>query len=501
MIYRIVIGGYLAQAYITLIGIILMPVYLHILGAPAFGLVGFYLMLQSWVQLLDLGISPTFSREMARYRARVLTAEAALLRLHTLELLLGGLAVVAVCALIIGRGWIAHDWLQSASIGAVAVSRILAMMAVAVGLRWVASMYRAGLVGLERQALVNLLAVVFATLRFVGVLVWIPIMRHWPIVFFAHQVGVGLLEVVTYRTLIHRGLPARPQVSRFSLALFRELAPLAGAMALLGAIWVLATQFDKLVLSRLLSLAEYGYYSIAVMAAGGVLMLIPPLNQVLQPRMTILAMQGNEEKLSHLYRVTTQLLAATFAAVGATIALLPVQLLYAWSGNHALAVSASSILGVYAPAYSCVALLSLPFLLQFAHGKLRLHVWGNVLLLAFLLPALVLSAEKWGAVGTGATLCVVYATFLLLWVPMIHHRFLPGRAFRWLLLDVGPPAGAAVAVSFLVSRMVPIDASRIVSAFGVVAAASMGGLAGLLIGNLSRSALFELAGSHAWKTS
>ena len=501
MIYKTVIRSYLAQIYVTLIGIILMPVYLHVLGASAFGLIGFYLMLQSWVQLLDLGISPTFSREMARYRARVLTAEDALLRLRTLELLLGGLAAAAVCALILSRTWIAHDWLRSASIGTVEVSRILVMMSVAVGLRWLSSMYRAGLVGLERQALVNLLAVVFATMRFVGVLIWIPVMRHWPIVFFAHQVGVGLLEVVTYRTLIYRGLPVQSRVSRFSLALFRELAPLTGAMALLGAIWILATQFDKLVLSRLLSLAEYGYYSIAVMAAGGVLILMPPLNQVLQPRMTILAIQGNEQKLRHLYRVTTQLLAATFAAVGAAMALLPAQLLYAWSGNHALATLASPILEIYAPAYSFAALLSLPFLLQFAHGELRLHVWGNVLLLFFLLPMLMLSAAKWGAVGAGATLCVAYAAFLLLWVPLIHHRYLPGRAFRWLLLDVVTPAGAAVVVAFLFSMMVPDDASRIVSACGVVVAAGTGGLAGMLTGNLSRIALFELAGMRAWKTS
>lgn len=501
MIYRIVIGSYLAQAYVTLIGIILMPVYLHILGAPAFGLIGFYLMLQSWVQLLDLGISPTFSREMARYRARVLTADAALLRLHTLELLLGGLAVVAVCALIIGRGWIAHDWLQSASIGAVAVSRILAMMAVAVGLRWVASMYRAGLVGLERQALVNFLAAVFATLRFVGVLIWIPIMRHWPFVFFAHQVGVGLLEAMTYRILIHRSLPVQPGVPRFSLALFTELAPLAGAMATLGAIWILVTQFDKLLLSRLLSLSEYGYYSIAVMAAGGILMLMQPLNQVLLPRMTILVMQGNEEKISQLYRLTSQLLAAIFAAAGATMAFLPTQLLYAWSGNHALAVSTSPILKIYAPAYSCAALLSLPFLLQFSHGRLRLHVLGNVLLLVFLLPALFLTAGRWGAIGTGATLCVAYAAFLLFWVPLIHHRFLPGLAFRWLLLDVVPSAGVAIFFAFLLSMIVPDAEDRIVSAFGVVAAVGAGCLAGMLTGNLSRIALFELVGKRAWKTS
>jgi hypothetical protein len=127
---------------------------------------------------------------------------------------------------------------------------------------------------------------------------------------------------------------------------------------------------------------------------------------------------------------------------------------------------------------------------------LRLHVWGNVLLLAFLLPALVLCAEKWGAVGAGATLCVAYAAFFLLWVPLIHHRFLPGLAFHWLLVDVAPPAGVAVAVAFLVSMIVPSDAGRIVSACGVVVAAGAGGLAGLFTGKLSRMVIFELLGSR-----
>lgn len=471
-----------------------MPVYLHVLGASAFGLVGFYLVMQSWVQLLDLGISPTFSREMARYRAQVLTAEEALLRLRTLEVLLGGLAVLAVGALVFGRAWIARDWLQSDSLGVANVSSILAMMAIAVGLRWVASMYRAGLTGLERQDLVNVLAVVFSTFRFVGVLIWIPVMRHWPIVFFAHQIAIGVMELVTYRVLIHRDLPVDTKVSRFNIALFPELAPIAGAMALLGAVWILVTQFDKLVLSRLLSLAEYGYYTIAVMASGSVLMLLPPLNQVLQPRMTILALRGDEEKLSHLYRLATQLLVAVSTAMGATMALLPAQLLFAWSGNQVLAASASPILEVYAPAYTCAVVLSLPFLLQFAHGRLRLHVWGNLLMLAFLIPAIILSAERWGAIGAGATLCVAYTAFLLLWVPLIHHRFLQGRALSWLMVDVIPVAGGAFAAVFLVSIIVPADAGRFGSAIAVVAASIIGALAGVFSGKRSRNALLELAG-------
>lgn len=498
MIYRVVIGSYLAQAYVALIGAVLMPTYLHIMGAPAFGLVGLFLMLQSWVQLLDLGISPTLSREMALYKAHVLSAGAALLRLRTLEWLLGCVAVLGMGALVLGRTWIAQDWLHLDSMSVAAVARILAVMAVAAGLRWIASMYRAGLVGLERQTLVNTLGVLFATLRYVGVLVWIPVLREWPIIFFVHQLAVGALEVVTYSALIRRILPAEPGVRRFSMQLFRDLAPMAGSMALLGGIWIVITQFDKLVLSHVLTLADYGYFSVAVLAAAGVLMLMPPLNQVLQPRMTILAAQGRDEALMHLYRLATQLLVAVVAAAGASMAWLPRQILFAWSGNSVLAAAAAPILEWYAPAYACAALLTLPFLLQFAKGSLRLHVWGNLLLMFILLPMLMLTAERWGAVGTGATLCVTYGAFLLLWVTVIHRRFLRGHAIGWLIEDVAPVAGVAIVITRVVAALAPTDAGRLSCAVLVAFAASTGALAGLLGGSLSRKALLSLVGYRAW---
>lgn len=63
------IAGFASQAYISLIIVTFMPIYLRNMGAEAFGLVGFFLMLQTWLQLLDLGMSSTFSREMSLYRA------------------------------------------------------------------------------------------------------------------------------------------------------------------------------------------------------------------------------------------------------------------------------------------------------------------------------------------------------------------------------------------------------------------------------------------------
>ena len=47
-----------------------MPFYIKLLGIEAYGLVGFYVTLLAALQVLDLGISPTINREMARHSVR-----------------------------------------------------------------------------------------------------------------------------------------------------------------------------------------------------------------------------------------------------------------------------------------------------------------------------------------------------------------------------------------------------------------------------------------------
>lgn len=44
-----------------------IPAYIKLMGIESYGLIGFYLVLQAALQVLDLGFSPTMNREMARY--------------------------------------------------------------------------------------------------------------------------------------------------------------------------------------------------------------------------------------------------------------------------------------------------------------------------------------------------------------------------------------------------------------------------------------------------
>ena len=50
-------------------GLAFVPLYIHYLGVEAWGLVGLMTMLQALLTLLDMGLTPTLSREMARFQA------------------------------------------------------------------------------------------------------------------------------------------------------------------------------------------------------------------------------------------------------------------------------------------------------------------------------------------------------------------------------------------------------------------------------------------------
>ena len=63
---RNAIANFVGQGWTALIGLAFIPIYIRLLGIEAYGLVGVFAVLQSWLAILDLGLTPTLSREMAK---------------------------------------------------------------------------------------------------------------------------------------------------------------------------------------------------------------------------------------------------------------------------------------------------------------------------------------------------------------------------------------------------------------------------------------------------
>lgn len=430
-----------------MLGLVMLPVYLRYLGQEAYGLVGFFTLLQAWFQLLDLGLTPTVSRELSRYRAGVLAPEQAAAMVRTLEWLFAVLGLCCALAVVLGAPWVVHNWLKVRQLDQTEVQRCVVLMGGMVAPRWLVGLYRGGLAGLERMVTINVANLLLALLRAGGAWLVLALWAPDPGAFFVFQASIGLLELLLMGFLFYQAGPMRAGW-RPDWRAMRGCLRLAGSMAFLAGLWVVLSQTDKLVLSGLLDLPSYGAYTVAVTLAGGILQLAAPLTQVLQPRFSVLVAQDDKPALVALYRAGTQVAGAGLFALAGTLALFSGPLLRAWTGNPETVALAVRVLPLYALGNAVVALLSLAFAVQFAYGRTRWHVVGNCVFGVFWVPGVYWCARQAGAVGAGWLWLLGNMTYLLLWLPYIHRRLLPPGCWRLLLRDVVVMA-ASVAVILL----------------------------------------------------
>jgi O-antigen/teichoic acid export membrane protein len=474
-----VAANVLGQLYVAAVGIVMVPAYVHYMGMEAYGLISFFVALQTWFALLDMGISPTLIRELSRYRAGAVSQAAVWRFIRSAEwlfVLVGGASLLTV---VLASRWIAEHWLQLQGISVAEASRCVAMMGLMLGSRWLTSLYRSGLTGMDLLLVVNLVAVLLATLRSVmvlGVLIWMSTRVE---VFFAYQLVISALEFLIFGIFFYRSLPGglraalKPDVT--SLPVFR----FAGAMAGLTLAWGVIGQVDRLVLSHYLDLKAYGSYAIAIVAASSVTLLAGPLTQALQPRLVFLAASHDESALAELYRSGTQMLMCVLAVVAGAAIFLGEPILWAWTGDRALAQEDASILALYAGGNALLALSSLVFQLQYARGQIRRHMIGSLAFALVWIPSTVSLSVHYGASGAAWSWLIGNLAFFVGWMLGTQRRMLPGMSRTWMMQDVLRAPVLCLPVYAALTWFLDANAGRIASVAFVGGAILLVTLAGV----------------------
>ena len=438
-----IIASYISQAYVVSAGILVLPFYISEMGAEAYGLVGFFAMLQAMFNLLDLGLAPTIGRETARFRAGT-HSEVMFSQLYrTLNL-------IFICVAFIGGGLLylfadifAQKWLDIQTLAVSEVIFALQIMAVSVALRWMTGLYRGVVIGSEQIVWLSGFNAFIATFRFLLVFL---VMLHFgatPTVFFTFQLGVALLEFSGIWLKANQLLPKLNADQKSELEWsFKPVKPylkFAGMIAFTTAIWVLITQSDKMVLSGILSLEEYGYFTLAVLVAAGVMTLNAPLSAPLIPRMTKLYAENEKKEMLKVYTQGAEVAILISVTAAIVIAFFPEKLLFVWTGDADLAKKVAPILQLYVIGNGFLVLGAFPGYLQNALGNLKYHFIGNIITLILLLPSSILAAIYFGAIGSGWVWLIINASYFILWVAYSHYKLIPGFHYNWLKKNVIKP--------------------------------------------------------------
>lgn len=434
-----VLANYGGQIYTTVANLAMVPIYLHYMGAEAYGLVGFFAMLQMWFQLLDLGLTPTISRESARLLGGGTTHLKLRQLLRALEGIFVAIALLGAAVLMLSADAISVHWLSVQGLSLTEVRHAVMLMAILISLRWLSGLYRGVISGLEKQVWLNVFNVTSTTFRCALIVPFFLLTGSSPTQFFLFQVIVAAVETGWLIRKTYQLLPLQPRDAqvRWELAPLRSMLGFSLSVAFTSSVWILVTQTDKLVLSKLLPLTQYGYFTLAVLAASGVMLISGPINIAVQPRITRIAASGDEAGMIQLYRKATQLVAVLCLPAALILVFFSEKVLWAWTGNMAITRDASEVLSLYAAGNGILIFSAFPFLLQFAKGRMELHVLGNILLVMILIPSLIWATINYGMTGAGYAWLISNAAFFLFWIPLVHKRFLKGLHLQWLSQDIG----------------------------------------------------------------
>ncbi len=426
------IANYIGQIYISLIGIVIFPFYLQYLGASAFGLVGFFSVFQAWLRLLDMGLTPALSRQIASVRGGTRDYFSLRQLVRSLEVVFIAIAMVVFTCVYMTSDWIASSWLNVQEMHTSTVADCVTLMGVMFAARWMTDFYGSGLVGLEKQVIYNVINMICISLQYIGGWLFLHFVSNKVNAFFEYQTIIILINLFLMLFFFYAKLPSSKIVGFYiSMTQLKSIMPFALGLSYSSIVWTLVTQSDKLVFSHILPLSQYGYYALIVLIATGVLQIASPITQAILPRMTYLLMKGENEKMLDLYCKSVIYMCVIMFSVAGCIAIFAMPLLYAWSGSLEAAHWGEKALFWYVLASGILSISAFQYYLQFAHGSLKLHVWYNTIAAIMKVPLIIYVAYSYGVYFTAITWFVLNLSILIVWTPIVHHIYARGISYRW----------------------------------------------------------------------
>lgn len=426
-----------SSVWSALIGLAVVPFYLRHLGVESYGLIGFFVTVQALLQLLDMGMTPTLNREVARCSATGDLGPAGNL-LHTLAVIYWASAVAIMVAAAGLAPLIAEYWLSAQSLPKETVRHAVMLMGVVAFFRWPIGLYQAAIIGAQRLDLSSTINVVWLTIASGGAVAILNVLPRIE-AFFMWQACVSALHAMTMRLAAWRVM-GRPKHRSFDLDKLKTVWRFTLSMSVIAFMGAIFTQLDKVLLSKFLLLEDFAQYMLATLVVSGLYVLVTPVYNLAFPALAKLAVSGDLVELREQYGKYTRLMVTLLLPPALFVGAFPEEIVQAWTGDSKVALAAAPLVTLLAIGSTLNGIMTIPHALQLALGKPMYPLIVNGLLLGILLPLIVYLAMTHGAVGGALAWATLNVFYVLLSTWLTHTRLLVGGGVAWLGKEVLLPA-------------------------------------------------------------
>jgi len=470
-----ILANFGGSLWTGLMNLVFIPLYIHFLGIEAYGLIGIFATLLALFALFDMGLSSSLNRELARLAIQEDKAQEMSDLVRTLEIpyWLAGLLIGVIVIML--SPFIAYHWVNAENLSPQTVQTAIMLMGLVVAFQWSICFYSCGLMGLERQVLLNGINVMMYTFRGLGAVLILWLVSPTVEAFFSWQIFVSFVHVSAIAIFLWRSLPHAPVPPRFRRSLLLNIWRFAASMTGINALRTVLTQLDKVILSRMLSLELFGYYALASVVAMNLYRFISPVFLATWPRLTNLVELGATTELTSLYHKSAQLVSVFVLPAALVVAFFSEEILLLWTQNPVTAGHAHVLVSILVIGTAFNGLMNIPFALQLAFGWTRLAFLADVVSVLLLVPLIIMLTKWYGALGAASAWVILNVGYIFSSIPIMHRRLLPTEKWRWYYEDVGRPLLAALVVAVIGRLVIKSDwsPSLLIVSLGLVSGGSL----------------------------
>lgn len=454
------LAGIASSGWTAVVGLLAVPWYIRYLGIEAYGMIGVHLTLQGIFLLLDMGLSPAISREVARSSINGTMPYARTL-IHSMSVLFAASGCIMTVSLAALAPWLAQNWLNTGNIPVHQVMVALTLSAVAIGARWPATLYVGVLNGARRVDLASVVTIATTTLASIGAIAVLAFVEPSLRAFFMWQIVVGAIHSIGMRAAAQHAV-GKNTGAGFNWGVIRSIWRFSAGMAAVAATGILFSQIDKVVLMRTTTLDQIGHYTIATALAGVLYRLITPAFNVVYPQFSALVEAGSTIELSNQYHRSTRIFLTAIFPVAMALIICSDPILSVWINKPDI-VSSTSILVVLLSIGTAIhCAMYFPYALQIANGLVSVPLFINIILSLIFLPTVFILSSSIGAKGAAIAWVVLHVCYFIFGTWVTHKRVLPGEGWRWVLRGVAPPLVISAGFGFAATVIMSVADSDVV---------------------------------------
>jgi O-antigen/teichoic acid export membrane protein len=472
-----IVANFSGNGFMAVINLLFIPVYLKYIGSEGYGLIGVFASIQSILYILDSGLSTTLNKELAGLSSGVSNKQRIVNLVKTLETVYWPVAILVGIIALAASWFLATSWVQAKGLSEETVLHAFFILSITLVFQFPVGFYAGGLLGLQRHLLYNAVRVLFAVVKNVGSVLLLIYYSNSVIVFFTWNFITTVVTVLTYRLLLRRLIANASLKAKFDSGELKRVAKFSGGMAAISLSAILMMQADKVVLSRTILLADFGYYTIAVTLGMAVLQIVNPVAQSFFPKFSYLASLNKQEQLRETYHTCCQLVSIIIFPASLIIIFYTKEVMLLWTHNTVTVDNTWYIARLFAIGTALNAMVSILFSFTFALNWTRFAFYVSLFCAFVATPVIALVTWRFGTVG--AAFCWIgLNTLYILVVPfLVHNMFLKDDLFAWYWKDTFKPLLGCAIFVLLIHRFISIskfntyEASFFFMALGILAVA------------------------------